>query len=39
MVKILDADLIKGHIIVTDNGKRTLIDTGCPVDINENNMQ
>ena len=39
MVKILDADLIKGHFIVSDNGKRTLIDTGCPVDINENNMQ
>lgn len=39
MVKILDADLIKGHFIVTDNGKRTLIDTGCPVDINEKNMQ
>ena len=39
MAKILDADLIKGHFIVSDNGKRTLIDTGCPVDINENNMQ
>ena len=39
MVKILDVDLIKGHFIVTDNGKRTLIDTGCPLDINENNMQ
>lgn len=39
MVKILDVDLIKGHFIVTDNGKRALIDTGCPVDINEKNMQ
>lgn len=39
MVKILDADLIKGHFIVTDNGKRILIDTGCPVDINAANMK
>ena len=37
MVKILDADLIKGHFIVTDNGKRILIDTGCPFVINDGN--
>ena len=35
MVKIFDADLIKNHFIITENGKRILIDTGCPVDINE----
>ena len=39
MVKIFDADLVNGHFIVTDNGKRTLIDTGCPVDINPANMR
>lgn len=39
MVKILDADLIKGHFIVTDNGKRALIDTGCPFIINDENKQ
>ena len=39
MVKIFDADLIKGHFIVTDNGKRTLIDTGCPFIINDENKQ
>lgn len=27
------------HFIVTDNGKRILVDTGCPYDINERNMQ
>ena len=39
MIKIFDADLVKGHFIVTDNGKRVLVDTGCPVNINEKNMQ
>ena len=39
MVKILDADLINDHFIVTDNGKRILVDTGCPFDINEANMR
>ena len=37
MVKIFDADLIKGHFIVTDNGKRALVDTGCPFIINDEN--
>ena len=27
------------HFIVTNNGKRILVDTGCPYDINERNMQ
>lgn len=27
------------HFIVTDNGKRILVDTGCPYDINENSMR
>ena len=39
MVKIFDADLIKNHFIITENGKRILIDTGCPVDINEANIR
>lgn len=37
MVKILDADLVKGHFIVTDNGRRALVDTGCPYVINDEN--
>jgi hypothetical protein len=37
MVSIFDADLIKGHFIVTDNGKRALVDTGCPYIINDGN--
>ena len=37
MVKIFDVDLIKGHFIVTDNGKRALVDTGCPFIINDEN--
>ena len=37
MVKIFDADLIKGHFIVNDNGKRALVDTGCPYIINDAN--
>ena len=39
MVKIFDADLIKGHFIITDNGKRALVDTGCPFIINDENMR
>lgn len=39
MVKIFDADLVKGHFIVTDNGKRILIDTGCPFVINDENKR
>lgn len=39
MVKILDADLIKGHFIINDDGKRVLIDTGCPFVINDGNKQ
>lgn len=39
MVKILDADLVKDHFIITDNGKRALIDTGCPFIINDENKQ
>ncbi|WP_295058255.1 hypothetical protein [uncultured Fibrobacter sp.] len=39
MVKIFDADLVKGHFIVTDNGKRALIDTGCPFIINDENKR
>ena len=37
MVKIFDADLIKGHFIVNDNGTRALVDTGCPYIINDEN--
>ena len=37
MVKIFDVDLVKGHFIVTDNGKRALVDTGCPFIINDEN--
>ncbi|SOE76647.1 hypothetical protein SAMN05720781_2237 [Fibrobacter sp. UWT3] len=39
MVKILDADLIKGHFIINDDDKRALIDTGCPFIINNGNKQ
>ena len=39
MVKIFDVDLIKDHFIITDNGKRALVDTGCPYVINEGNMR
>ena len=39
MVKIFDADLVKDHFIITDNGKRALIDTGCPFIINDGNKQ
>lgn len=39
MVKIFDVDLIMDHIIITDDGKRALIDTGCPYVINEGNMR
>ncbi len=37
MVKVFDADLIKNHFVITDNGKRALIDTGCPFIINDEN--
>ena len=39
MVKIFDADLVKDHFIITDNGRRALIDTGCPFVINDENKQ
>ena len=39
MVSIFDADLVKDHFIITDNGKRALIDTGCPFNINPANMR
>lgn len=39
MVSIFDADLVKDHFIITDNGKRALIDTGCPFVINDGNMR
>ena len=39
MVKIFDADLIKEHFIITDNGRRALINTGCPFIINDGNTQ
>ncbi|MBR2900116.1 MAG: hypothetical protein IKC23_10930 [Fibrobacter sp.] len=39
MVKILDADLVKDHFIITDNGRRVLVDTGCPFIINDENKQ
>ena len=39
MVSIFDADLVKDHFIITDNGKRALIDTGCPFVINDGNKQ
>ena len=37
MVKIFDADLVKDHFIINDDGKRALIDTGCPFIINDGN--
>lgn len=39
MVKIFDADLVKDHFIITDNGKRALIDTGCPFIIHDKNKR
>ncbi len=39
MVKIFDADLIKNHFIINDDGRRALIDTGCPFVINDGNMR
>lgn len=39
MVSIFDADLVKDHFIITDNGRRALIDTGCPFIINDENKQ
>lgn len=39
MIKILDADLVKDHFIINDNGKRALIDTGCPFIINDENKR
>ena len=39
MVSIFNADLVKDHFIITDNGKRALIDTGCPFVINDGNKQ
>lgn len=39
MVSIFDADLVKDHFIITDNGKRALIDTGCPFIINDENKR
>lgn len=39
MVSIFDADLVKDHFIITDNGRRALIDTGCPFVINDGNKQ
>ena len=38
MVKIFDADLVKGHFIINDDGRRALVDTGCPFIINDGNM-
>lgn len=38
MVKIFDANLVKGHFIINDDGKRVLVDTGCPFIINDGNM-
>ena len=38
MVKIFDADLVKGHFIINDDGQRVLVDTGCPFIINDGNM-
>ena len=37
MVKIFDVDLVKDHFIINDNGKRALVDTGCPFVINDEN--
>jgi hypothetical protein len=37
MVKIFDADLVKDHFIINDDGKRALLDTGCPHVINDEN--
>jgi len=37
MVKTLDINPIKDHIIIIDNGKRVLLDTGCPFIITEEN--
>ena len=37
MVKIIDVDLVKGHFIINDDGKRALVDTGCPYVINDGN--
>lgn len=37
MVKIFDVDLVKDHFIINDDGKRALIDTGCPFIINDGN--
>ncbi len=39
MVSIFDADLVKDHFIITDNGRRALIDTGCPFIINDGNKR
>ncbi len=39
MVSIFDADLVKDHFIITDNGKRALVDTGCPFIINDGNKR
>jgi hypothetical protein len=39
MASIFDADLFKGHFIITDDDKRALIDTGCPFIINDENKQ
>lgn len=39
MIKIFDADLVKDHFIINDNGKRALVDTGCPFIINDGNKQ
>ena len=30
---------VNDHFIVTDNGRRILVDTGCPFDINEDSMR
>lgn len=39
MVSFFDADLVKDHFIITDNGRRALIDTGCPFIINDENKR
>lgn len=39
MVKIFDAELIKGLFIVTDDGNRALINTGSPFIINDENKR
>ena len=37
MVKIFDADLVQQHFIITDDGKRALLDLSNPYVINDDN--